>query len=118
NELTVRVLAEAVRGLPPDRKLRIVEIGAGTGGTTEYLLDRLPADRVEYLFTDVGALFIAKAADKFANYPFMKYGLLDIERDPAEQQFAGRQFDVVVAANVLHATVNVRQTLRHVKRLM
>ena len=43
---------------------------------------------------------------------------LDIERDPTVQGFDNRHFDVVIAANVLHATRDLRETFRHVRRLL
>ena len=95
--------------MPEGRKLRIVEIGAGTGGTTAGILDRLPAERVDYCFTDVGALFTAQAQSTFSNYPFMRYQVLDIERDPREQGFPAHRFDIAIAANVLHATGDLRR---------
>jgi acyl transferase domain-containing protein/NADPH:quinone reductase-like Zn-dependent oxidoreductase/pimeloyl-ACP methyl ester carboxylesterase/aryl carrier-like protein/trans-aconitate methyltransferase len=118
NELMARAVAAAVAGLPSDRKLRIVEIGAGTGGTTAYILARLPADRIDYCFTDAGALFTEQARETFAKYPFVRYELLDIEHDPCAQGFPANRFDVVIAANVLHATGDLRNTLRNVKRLL
>ena len=36
-------IATVLEHLPPDRPLRVLEIGAGTGGLTSYLLPRLPA---------------------------------------------------------------------------
>ena len=78
----------------------------------------LPPDRTEYVFTDVSPLFLAKAEDRFREYGFVRYQLLDIERDPQTQGLAGQQFDVIVAANVLHATQDLRETLQHVKQLL
>ena len=73
----------AIAALPPAARLRVLEIGAGTGGTTTYVLPLLPGDRVEYTFTDLSPLFLERAAEQFAAYPFMRRALLDIERDPA-----------------------------------
>ena len=61
-----RIRRFGARRLPDDRKLRILEVGAGTGGTTAHVLPLLPADRTEYLFTDVSPLFTARAADTSA----------------------------------------------------
>ena len=47
---------------------------------------------------------MSKAEQRFGAYPFVRYQLLDIERDPLEQGFGLHQFDVILAANVLHAT--------------
>jgi len=118
NGLIQEALAGVVDRLPPDRKLRVLEIGAGTGGTTHSLLPRLPPDRTEYVFSDVSPIFTAKAAEKFREHAFVSYEVLDIERDTDSQGFAGRRFDVVLAANVIHATRDLRQTLAHVKSLL
>jgi len=97
------------------RPIRILEIGAGTGGTTAHLLSQF--QNVEYVFTDVSPLFLSKAQERFQDYPFVRYELLDIERSPASQGFH-QPFDLVIAANVLHATADLRQTLTHVRELL
>ncbi|MBU6352382.1 MAG: methyltransferase, partial [Chloroflexi bacterium] len=104
--------------LPAERGLRILEIGAGTGGTTAGLLPLLPADRTEYLFTDIGPTFLNKAQERFSAFPFVHYQPLNIEEPPAAQNFALHQADIVVAANVLHATRNLDDTLAHLRQLL
>ncbi|NEP63807.1 MAG: SDR family NAD(P)-dependent oxidoreductase, partial [Symploca sp. SIO2G7] len=48
----------------------------------------------------------------------MDYQTLDIEVDPTTQGFESHQYDVIIAANVLHATTNMKQTLSHVRQLL
>ena len=118
NALIQTAIDAIVASLPAGRKLRVLEIGAGTGGTTSAVLPRLPADRAEYTFTDISPSFTAKAAQKFGAYPFVKYQVLNIENDPVGQEFEPHQFDLVIAANVIHATADLRQTLKHVRHLL
>ena len=118
NALVRETLARALDRLPEGRTVRILEIGAGTGGTTSYILPRLSADRTEYVFTDVSNSFLITAAAKFSSYPFVRYQLLDLEREPGSQGFSANPFDIVIAANVLHATADLSRTLRHVKELL
>jgi NAD(P)-dependent dehydrogenase (short-subunit alcohol dehydrogenase family)/acyl carrier protein len=77
----------------------------------------LPADAVEYVFTDVSPTLTARAAERLAG-PHRRFLPLDIERDPAPQGLGGERFDIVLAANVLHATRDLRQTLAHVRGLL
>jgi acyl transferase domain-containing protein/NADPH:quinone reductase-like Zn-dependent oxidoreductase/SAM-dependent methyltransferase/acyl carrier protein len=118
NSLLGRAVADLVANLPDRRTLGIIEIGAGTGGTTSHLLAHLPAERVSYTFTDMSNVFLSRAEQRFRSYPFMDYRLLDIEQDPTGQGFDAHSFDLVIAANVLHATQDVRQTLANVKKLL
>ncbi|NUO78855.1 SDR family NAD(P)-dependent oxidoreductase, partial [candidate division KSB1 bacterium] len=118
NRLVARAVSEALADLPKDRKLRVLEIGAGTGGTTAFVLPHLAADRTEYVFTDVSPLFLQQAQDKFREHACVRYQMLDIERDPLSQKFEAHSFDIVIAANVLHATADLRSTMQHVKQLL
>jgi len=112
-------VAESVaRSFGPGRPLRVLEVGAGTGGTTAAVVPRLPSASTRYAFTDTSDVFLARAAERFAAHPFLSYGILDIERDPREQGFALQACDVVIAANVLHATRDLRETLDHVLSLL
>lgn len=117
NSLVQRIV-EARMKESGDRKVRVLEIGAGTGGTSRSVLPVLPRERTEYLFTDVSEHFLARAKQKFNDYPFVEYRLLDIEKDPMEQGLSLSSFDIVIAANVLHATKNLEETLKYVHRLL
>lgn len=115
------VVADAVRRLSevvPDRPLRILEIGAGTGGTTTYVLPALSAGPVDYTFTDVSPLFLERAQETFGSRPGFRTALLDIERHPTEQGFAAGTFDLVIAANVLHATVDLARAVDHARAML
>ena len=118
NALVGRAVAAAVPAANARRKIRILEIGAGTGSATTSILEILDPCTTDYVFTDMSSVFTNRAKKKFAAYPFVDYRLLDISRPPGEQGFAPGQFDVVVAANVLHATPDLRQTLAHVSQLL
>jgi malonyl CoA-acyl carrier protein transacylase len=120
NSLIASALKTALRDWPADRPLRILEIGAGTGSTTAYVLPALAAHGVtfDYTFTDVGKVFLQRARDKFAHQPRMQYAALDITGDPASQGFAAGGYDIVLAANVLHATPDLGVTVGNVRKLV
>ncbi|EGJ32720.1 methyltransferase domain protein, partial [Moorena producens 3L] len=118
NTIVEKSITKAIEKLPKSRGIRLLEIGAGTGGTTSYILPHLNPQQTEYIFTDIGALFTAKAQDKFQDYQFISYQTLDIEVDPKSQGFEANQYDIIIAANVLHATTIMKQTLSHVRELL
>lgn len=97
------------------RKLRILEIGAGTGATTAAILNRVPDAVSEYVFTDVSPFFARRARDRFRPPPNIRFEVLDIEREPTLEESG---FDVVVAADVVHATADLNATLQHIRRLL
>ncbi len=118
NGVIRHAIAAFVEQLPSERGVRILEIGAGTGGTTAGILPLLPADRTQYVFTDQGKGFLHKASQRFAEYGFMRYQPLDIEQSPLQQGFGAYQADLIIASNVLHATQDLSATLRHARLLL
>ncbi len=116
NRLIGDVVAEAVAARD-GRRIRILEIGGGTGATTSFVVPHLPS-HAEYVFTDISPAFTTHAREKFAAYPFVTCQPLDIERGPAAQGVGQRQFDVIIAANVLHATRDLGETFAHVRSLL
>jgi acyl transferase domain-containing protein/acyl carrier protein/ubiquinone/menaquinone biosynthesis C-methylase UbiE len=118
---SIRDRAAAATVAHPGEPLRILEVGAGTGGATTHVLGLLAelSAPVEFLYTDVSSGFTHHGKAAFgARYPFVEFKVLDIEKDPAAQGISARGFDVVFASNVLHATRNIARTLAHVKALV
>jgi acyl transferase domain-containing protein/NADPH:quinone reductase-like Zn-dependent oxidoreductase/SAM-dependent methyltransferase/acyl carrier protein/NADP-dependent 3-hydroxy acid dehydrogenase YdfG len=99
-------------------KARVLEVGGGTGATTSYLIPALTGKITEYVWTDLGAGFVSTARREFGHLPAMRFQTLDLERDPATQAMSGESFDIIVASNVIHATADLRQALRHVRSLL
>jgi thioester reductase-like protein len=118
NEITKDLVGQLVRKIPKGRFLSVLEIGAGLGGSTSYLLPLLPKTQCRYTYTDISQNLLSLAEDRFRDYPFVEYEHLDIEKHPSDQGFHEGQYDLVIAAHVLHATANLRETLEHVKWLM
>ncbi|KAH6715991.1 hypothetical protein BKA61DRAFT_720187 [Leptodontidium sp. MPI-SDFR-AT-0119] len=103
--------------------LRVLEIGAGTGGATSTVLRALKSSSGEqvfasYTYTDISAGFFADAMERFKEYSGLEFVVLDITKDPLEQGLETGSFDLIVAWNVLHATHNLYQTLTNVRKLI
>ncbi len=114
-ELVRVAVGRAIQTWPARRALRVLEVGGGTGSLTRALLPVLPAGRTDYLFTDIGPAFLASAPKRFADCPWIEYRMFDIEADPAGQGIVPGSFDLVVAANVVHATADLRGTLSRLR---
>ena len=107
--------------LAPGEKLKILEVGAGTGGTSRCVLDEIATfqSEVEYVYSDISAGFTQLGKRKYGEkYSFVSFKTLDISVDIEMQGFAKQEFDIVIAANVLHATSNIRDSLTTVLQLL
>ncbi|MEU2996697.1 SDR family NAD(P)-dependent oxidoreductase [Streptomyces sp. NPDC006995] len=105
----------------PGEPVRILEVGAGTGGTTGPVLRRLApyGEQVEYTFTDVSASYFRQARRTFAasGVPLV-FTRFDLERDPADQGIEAGSYDLLIASNVVHATEDITSSAAHLRRLL
>jgi len=118
NHTAQRVLGGVAASLPADATLRVLEVGAGTGGTTASLLPILPPERTIYTYTDLSLFFTDRAREKFLEFPFLDFRLFDLNVDPLRQGYARHGFDVIVAANVLHDAHHVNRALDNLKTML
>lgn len=102
------------------RPVRILEAGAGMGGTTRQLaaaLDSLPGVRVEYTFTDIAPSLVKKAKAKFEpRYPWMTFTTFNLD-ESVPLEFVGH-FDFVIATNTVHATMDRRASCRRMRETL
>ncbi|KAK4171885.1 putative dual specificity polyketide synthase [Triangularia setosa] len=98
---------------------KILEIGAGTGGATKSVLEKIGDKMSSYTYTDISVGFFDKAAELFRAYSGkMTFKVLDVEKPPSSQGYEPHSYDIVVASNVLHATASLQKTLEHVRQLL
>jgi acyl transferase domain-containing protein/NADPH:quinone reductase-like Zn-dependent oxidoreductase/SAM-dependent methyltransferase len=105
--------------------LNVLEIGAGTGGATLPIIQALAhtdsryAQFAHYDFTDISTGFFEKAQENFKAWSgLMSFKKLNIEEDPLTQGFIEGSYDLIIAANVLHATKSMKTTMENVRRLL
>jgi acyl transferase domain-containing protein/NAD(P)-dependent dehydrogenase (short-subunit alcohol dehydrogenase family)/phospholipid N-methyltransferase len=100
-------------------RMRIVEVGAGTGGTTRAVLDALGNQYASYMYTDISTGFFENARTVFSQHSSkLAFKTLNIENNPVDQGFTEGTFDMVISSNCLHATRSLGETLRHCRQLL
>jgi acyl transferase domain-containing protein/SAM-dependent methyltransferase/acyl carrier protein len=110
-------LIRAVSG----ERVRILEIGAGSGHLTWPLAERLRnMPEVEFHVTDLGRSLVTNTQREATKrgIDFMTFGVLDVSRDGREQGYTAGEFDIILAFNVLHATPDLHQSVRNMHNLL
>ncbi|NEQ79123.1 MAG: amino acid adenylation domain-containing protein, partial [Moorea sp. SIO2I5] len=112
------IIRVVVQALEPEKQLRILEVGAGYGSCTMHVLPLLPPEQTTYAFTDISHFFLERAKESFADYSFVNYGLLDLDRNPYAQGYELHSFDIIIAASMLHDARNIEKALEHILSLL
>ena len=119
NQRVAEVINQILKSFLPNHKpLQIIEVGGGTGATSAAIINNLNLHHTTYTFTEVSPILLAKARQKFQNQANINFHQLDIENSPVSQGLEAHSYHVVVAANVLHATRNIRETLTNIRELL
>ncbi|SFD21736.1 Acyl transferase domain-containing protein [Chitinophaga sp. CF118] len=120
-DIVLASVAQGVKDLLPGEKIRILEVGAGTGGTTERIFKKLTPykEHITYVYTDLSRSFLLYAEETFRkDAPYLETALFNIEKSPEEQGFSVGSHDIVIGANVVHATKDISTSLSNIKGLL
>ncbi|KAG8526400.1 Type I Iterative PKS [Bacidia gigantensis] len=105
--------------------LKILELGAGTGGATLPILEALstPGEGFPHLasydFTDLSPAFFEKAKKKLERWTeWLTFKRIDAEKDLVQQGCQPASYDLVIAANVIHATSHVERTMKSIRKIL
>jgi amino acid adenylation domain-containing protein/non-ribosomal peptide synthase protein (TIGR01720 family) len=123
-----QLVAEAVKAFVENKTkeksgqtIRILEIGAGTGGTSAFVFEALEGltSNLHYCYTDISGGFLQHGKLSYGkNRPYIEFKALDIERDLQPQNFALGSYDIVFASNVIHATKQIKNTITNAQTLL
>lgn len=106
--------------------LRVLEVGAGTGGLTTHVLNTLLRIEeqtgslrfAEYTYTDISPTFFEPAREKWSAIgERMTFRVLNLERDLASQGLEGT-YDLVIAGSVVHATADLTATICNIRKVL
>ncbi len=121
NEAILFTINKIISDEPQNHQIKILEIGAGTGGTSEILLDKISMSEksTEYYYTDISKGFVRYGQKKYGNgRDFVKFKVLDISNPPEKQGFETGYFDIILASNVIHATSSIIPSLNNIYKLL
>ena len=111
-------LISIFRQFDSEREIKILEIGAGTGGTTSYLIELLSMckQKFQYTFTDLSSSMVGAAKKKFSKHSFMQYAILNVEQAPPPHHLS--QYDIVISTNCIHATRDLTKSCTNIKNML
>lgn len=119
------VACAAVREIATARKsrndsaypLRVLEVGAGVGGTSRALIPALADFATDYLYSDVSPFFLNEARARYAENSWVRYGLFDLNQDYVPQGLTAGSWDVIVCSNVLHNAKHAPSVLQRLREM-
>ncbi|KAF3480038.1 uncharacterized protein GIQ15_07014 [Arthroderma uncinatum] len=103
--------------------LRVLELGAGIGSATAGIVKDLtrPDGQVlfsHYMVSDPSPGMVEALKSRFQGLPNMSFEAFDIGTDAGLPGFVGRDFDLVIAAGVLHSTPKLSESLVRIRQLL
>ncbi|TLS26121.1 hypothetical protein PpBr36_04786 [Pyricularia pennisetigena] len=111
--------------------MRIIEVGSGTGGFTGTILPILAALEAEtgtqrfqsYTYTDVSPAFFEAAEARWGAAggrlrERMEFKTFNMKNSPEKEGYEEGSYDMVIAGSVLHATEDLLETMRNVRKLL
>jgi acyl carrier protein/nucleoside-diphosphate-sugar epimerase/SAM-dependent methyltransferase len=99
-------------------KVKILEMGAGTGGTTATIITLLASlgIPVQYTVTDISSSLVAAARKRFKQHTFMEFRALDIEKPPAPDLLHSQH--IILATNCVHATRSLLNSTKNIHDIL
>ncbi|WIX32330.1 amino acid adenylation domain-containing protein [Salinicola sp. JS01] len=119
-------MAEAIAAIverQPQRRWRLLELGAGTAAASRAVIARLAplvasGVEVDYLFSDVSSYFLAAARERFAGQPWVRFGRFDMNGDLLDQGVAPHSVDIVLSSGALNNAVDTPRLLSGLRQLL
>lgn len=98
-------------------RVSVLEVGAGTGGSTGALLEAAGED-AGWHYTDLSSAFLDHGRERFGHHRRFETGIFDLDADPESQGLEGARFDIVVGSNSVHAVRHLPAALRRLRGLL
>ena len=100
-------------------RMRILEVGASKGSATKSILEEIGHAFKAYTFTNISTESFSTAESVLKTWAKrIKFQGLDIEGDLLAQGYEEQSYDLIIAANALDATQNLRHTVTNFRKLL
>jgi acyl transferase domain-containing protein/acyl carrier protein len=116
NLLVRAALSALLRLLPPERPLRILEVGDGV--LTASLLPLLPRHRTTCLVAAPSPQALDLARQRFGAFPFVGCSLLEHDHVLPPAQIESQAHDIILCSDLAHPPVDPRRALPRLRRLL
>ena len=114
-----RAMAELLMRLAWQRsRLRVLEVGAGTGATSAEILAALGGRLDEYVYSEISRFFLGVFQERFGRQPQLRFATYDLNDDYRAHGILPNSFDLVIAGDVLHAARDINFALARLTELL
>ena len=105
--LNTKIAQKIKEFLDATEHIEILELGAGTGATTDNVLPLIKERKnVIYYFSDISYVFLREAQHKYSEFRNIKYMTLNVNNLDL-----GKKVDIIIANGVLNNAKNIKYTL-------
>ena len=110
-----------------DPGMNIMEIGGGTGGATDVVVNALSQEGEahcaprfgKYDFTDVSHYFLNAASEKFQHLSsYMNFYTFSVDTEPEDQGVELGTYDLILAFAVLHLADNLGTAIQRIRKML
>ena len=114
------VIAEMVSNyLSEHESVSILEVGAGTGATTDVVIERIHQEQKQsklerYYFSDLSKYFLNTAEEKYGKYHYFSTGILNLDEQEDFERITNKA-DIIIAAGVLNNVNHIDSCLTKLK---
>ena len=118
-----KIASEVAKQFKIAGKLKILEVGAGTGATSDVVIEEIKARGLEegleeYCYTDLSPYFLVQASDRYNQAKWLVTRELDINKALDEQGIAEQSYDIIIAAGVINNVDDTVFTLMNLAKCL
>lgn len=114
------VIAEMVSDYLSEKEgVSILEVGAGTGATTDVVIERIHQGQKQtkletYCFSDLSKYFLKTAEEKYGKYQYFRTEILNLD-EPENFKKITNKADIIIAAGVLNNVNHIDSCMNKLK---